>query len=495
MSTPSRPTRRETLAGLCGGAAVGLVGGPALASARPPNVVFVLVDDLRWNWLGCMGHPWIPTPHIDRLAAGGTIFDNTFVAVSLCSPSRATMLTGCQPQRTRVFKNSSQHIATDVPSWAQVLQGGGYETACFGKWHMRPYNRPKPGWDHWLSFRGQGLYNDPELYDGEKFFTEPGYITDLLTHRTVAWLQGRTSDKPFALLLSHKGVHGRPVPAARHAAAFPTEQFPEPVSWTDDLADKPEYQRAGVAWGRTRHAWAKRRDAGVPIPASIPPRPWQPRHPIHMDTARCLLSVDESVGRVCDTLDQLGLAQDTVVIFTSDNGVLLGEHAFLPGGKQLLYEESVRVPLILRGPGVPVGRRDARLVSGVDLAPTLFELGGIAEPPPVHGRSLVPLLARKGRGRVRDWRKHLLLQHFADVKWPARPTMHGLRTDRYKLVVSPAYDDGLELYDLDDDPYELHNLAVSGGHEDRIAELRQQLDQKLTALGPGPEEPVPSPAG
>ncbi len=475
------PTRRSTLTGLAGTVAAGMVSRTAGADAAPPNVVWILVDDLRWNWLGCMGHPWIPTPNIDRIAARGVVFDNAFVAISICSPSRATMLTGCHPQRTGVFLNSSQDIRPEVPSWAQVLQGAGYETALVGKWHMRPYNRARAGWDKWFSFRGQGSYEDPEFFDGQSFFQKPGYMTDLLTDQAVEWIETRSGEKPFAMLVSHKGVHGAPVPAPRHREAFPTEQFPEPVSWTDDLADKPEYQRARVVWGSRKDQWERALAEGQSVPASIEARPWRPRLPQHLDTARCLLSVDDSVGRILDALEAKGRAEDTLVIFTSDNGVMLGEHAFLPGGKQLLYEESVRVPLILAGPGVAQGRRCDAFTSVLDLAPTLFDLGGAKEPPPVHGRSLLPLLARPGNV-PRDWREHLLFQHFLDERWPSRPHMHGVRTHGHKLVVAPEHEDGVELYDLKEDPHELVNLALSSEHAGKRQELEALLAAELAAL-------------
>jgi len=444
-------------------------------------VVFILVDDLRWNWLGCMGHPWLPTPNIDRLAAGGLTCDNAFVGVSLCSPSRATMLTGCHAQRSGVYLNSRHTLDPRVPTWGQLLQGEGYQTALVGKWHMRPYNEPRAGWDLWYSFRGQGKYDDPEFFNGERFFRRRGYMTDLLAERAVQFIEQRDPDRPFGLLLSHKGVHGPPTPAERHREAFPTEEFPEPVSWTDDLADKPEYQRARVVWGPRKKQWDAAIAEGRTVPERIEPRPWDPRLSQHLNTARCLLSIDDSVGQVLDALERTGAAEDTLVLFTSDNGVMLGEHAFVPGGKQLLYDESVRVPLVMRGPGCPVGARTDTLVSVLDLPATLVDLAGVAEPPRMHGRSLRPVFERPHK-TPRRWRTELLLQHFADERWPSRPLMQGLRTERHKLVVAPDHADGVELYDLEADPHELTNLARVPGHAKVLGRLRARLDERLAEV-------------
>ena len=200
-----------------------------------------------------------------------------------------------------------------------------------------------------------------------------------------------------------------------------------------------------------------------------------------MDTARCLLSIDDSVGRVLDTLERRGELENTVVVFTGDNGLMLGEHAFLPGGKQLLYEESVRIPLAIQGPGFAAGQRADAMVSAVDLAPTLWDMAGATPPPVVHGRSLRPLLV-KPRRTPRDWRRQLLMQHFLDPRWPARPDLSGLRTDRHKLVVAPAHADGVELYDLEDDPHELVNLASDPTSQPLLAELRAHLASELARV-------------
>jgi N-acetylglucosamine-6-sulfatase len=344
--------------------------------------------------------------------------------------------------------------------------------------NFRP--RPRPGWSTWLSFAGQGSYTDPELQEGTNpRVVVPGYLTDLLTDRALEWIDSRHGASPWALVLSHKAVHGKAVPAARHKDSLAGAMLPEPPSFQDDLATKPWYQRAYIAWGGKAAGWEKARAEGRPVPDRLPPGPWRGDHPVFIDTFRCLLSVDDGLAKILALLERRGELDNTLVVFTSDNGLILGEHGLVPGGKQLLYEESIRIPMLVRYPPlVRAGTVIDRMVKLPDLAPTLFELCGAPLPKGVDGRSLVPLL-RQSPEALANWPQELFCQHFLDPRWPGRPDMQGLRTDRWKYVRSPAYENVHELYDLASDPFELENLAWDASAIPKRHELSARLDVLL----------------
>jgi N-acetylglucosamine-6-sulfatase len=467
-----RLTRREALQ-LLGGLGVSASLAPVIAEAeeqkRRPNILFIMTDDQAVDAIGIAGrYDFLPTPNMDRLAREGATLTNAFVTTSLCSPSRASFLTGCYAHRHGVTENAKRDLPPTIPTFAQLLQKSGYETAYVGKWHMRPLAKPRPGFDYWLSFRGQGKYIDPELNENGRDFVKQGYMTDILTDYAVSWLQ-RPRSKPFCMCLCHKAVHGPFTPAPRHQDAFADAKLPKPPSFDDTFAGKPKWLRRAFRYGARRQIWLD--SEGKPVPESLPPQQWQEQNPTRMDYLRALLAVDEGLGRVLDALEKTGQLDNTFIIFTSDNGFFMGEHR--RGDKRLMYEASIRIPMLVRYPSlIRPGSKVDHMVLNVDVAPTMLELAGVSVPQPIQGRSIAPLL----RGEKIDWRQSFLYEYFQEAWLPGIPTMVGVRTRRWKYIQYPHLPGEIdELYDLDNDPHELHNLATDKKHAEALAKMKAEL--------------------
>lgn len=446
MTQDAGLTRRQALRVLGAGAAAlalgDVLGCARGGGARQPNILLVLTDDVRHDALGCAGDPRLQTPHLDRLAGEGVRFSNAFVTTSLCSPSRASMLTGCYAHRHGVLDNVSRDPDRSCPTFAQVLQQAGYETAWFGKWHMLARATPRAGFDRWVSFTSQGEYIRNTMNVDGHWKLVLNYITDELTDQADAFLRQERS-RPFLLVVSHKAAHAPFVPAPRHAGRYAGVDFTQPADTHGDLARKPD-------WG----------GRGGELTA-------EDLRNYH----RCLLAVDESVGRLVATLKEMDQLDDTLIVFTSDNGFLMGEHGGL-SDKRAAYEPSIRVPLLMRHPKLaPRGRVSEELALGLDLMPTFCEAAGVAPPPTSQGRSLLPV-AKGGRGR-----DDFLYQYFRE-EGPV-PTCLAVRTRDWKYVTYPE-DPGLppELYDLRGDPGERVNLAGQPAQ----AETERRLAARLQAL-------------
>jgi N-acetylglucosamine-6-sulfatase len=417
---------------------------PAVLSAQRPqrNLVFILTDDHRFDMLGCLGHPWLKTPHLDRLARGGVLFENAFVTTSLCSPSRATILTGQYAHAHGVFDNT-RPFAPGAVTFPSLLQRNGYRTGYIGKWHMGGgSDEAQPGFDRWVSFRGQGVYTDPEMnFDGVRRKMR-GYMTDILTEESLRFI-GESSARPFCLYLAHKGVHAEFVPADRHRDLYSGEAIPYPKSMANterNYAGKPDWLR-------------RARESCLGVDGMYNRR-------IGFDDAyrgycRTLASVDDSVGRVLDTLAARGLLRDTLIVYMGDNGFLWGEHGLID--KRCMYEPSIRVPLIAHCPTLFAGaRRVAEMALNIDIFPTLLDAAGIEPPPHVHGRSLLG----PARGSVRDWRTEFLYEYAWERSFPQIPTVRGLRTQQYSYAQYHGVWDVDELYDIQADPAQMNNLLA-----------------------------------
>ncbi len=478
MQRFSTRRRRWWVVGLTALGAIGpgsgnmALGAPEEKRAGRPNVVFILIDDMRWDVMSCVDHPFVKTPNIDGIAAAGVRFSNAFVTTSLCSPSRGSFLTGTYVHRHGVRLNGKMDLEPSLATFPMVLQRSGYETGFVGKWHMRPDAEPRPGFDYWLSFKGQGQYVDPPLNENGREFKATGYMTDLLTDDAVRFLE-KPREKPFCLVLAHKAMHGPFIPAKRHKDLYGPGDVRKPASFDDPLTSKPKWQRElAVTGGRQR---AERRDR--PVEASLEPATWDPESDVEkgrLNWHRTLAAVDESVGRVLETLRKTGAAENTVVIFTSDNGFFLGEHR--RGDKRMAYEESMRIPLLIAGAGVTgKGRVVDELVLNIDVAPTIEELAGAAVPDTVQGRSLKPLLA----GQKPAWRESFLYEYFQEAWIPGIPMMQGIRTRDFKYVRYPELDDIGELYDLKKDPREMHNLFEEPGSQAKLEEMKAELERLL----------------
>ncbi|MFQ5348907.1 MAG: sulfatase [Thermoanaerobaculia bacterium] len=440
-----------------------------------PNFLLVLLDDQRFDAMSNMGHPWLETPHIDRLAAEGARFEHAFVTTSLCSPSRASFLTGRHVHSHGVTRNESGNLSHEVVTYPKLLRQAGYQTAWLGKWHMGWVTKPQPGFDYWLSFPGHGTYTDPDLIEGTRQYRAQGYLTDLLVDHAIGWLEewSRTgADQPFCLVLSHKAVHAPFEPAPRHAGRYANKTLPQPKSFTDDLSAKPEVLRRMVRYGQLTEDYEAHQDE--PVPPTLPSREWNPRSRPWLAYHEALLAVDEGLGRILAVLEELGVSDDTMIIYTSDNGFLMGAHGL--GDKRLAYEESMRIPFLVRYPrAVKAGERIDPMILNIDLAPTLLDYAGAEIPEGMQGRSLRPLL--EGRPPD-DWRSHFFYAYYRENWVKGIPTTLAVRTERWKYIVYPEVAAANEeLYDLREDPIEMNNLAEEAELVEELAAMRELLEE------------------
>ncbi len=460
---------------------------PTTAPSARPNIVVVLVDDLRFDEFGAGGHPYLETPNIDRLAKEGARFVNAFHAVPLCSPNRATLLTGQFPSRHGIIDNVARDRASHrLQTFNIPLQRAGYRTAFLGKWHMGNDPTPRPGWDYWAAMPGQGRSEDPELFEDGRLQTVSGYTTDLLTDRAIAFI-AREHTQPFLVYLAHKAVHPDVVqrndgsidaesdrgyiPAKRDEGRYAGRMYARRQQQSEvaaDLEGKPVIRRAladlpaipDTGTGEHQH----------------PVAPWTGEETIRR-RAEMIAGVDLSLGRIIGTLDSLGILDRTVIVFSSDNGFFFGEHG-LTTERRLPYEESIRNPLLVRyPPRIAAGARPDGLALTVDLAPTLLDLAGAEISPQIQGRSLVPLLG----GTPKEWRDAVLVEFYTNEQ-PFPHLMEvdyrAVRTDRYKYIHWVKFPDQDELYDLRTDSLERHNVA----REPAMASVRAQMRRELRRL-------------
>jgi N-acetylglucosamine-6-sulfatase len=430
-----------------------------------PNIIVIVVDDLRWDELGLSGHPYLETPNVDRLAREGAWLTNAFHAVPLCSPNRASILTGQYPSRHGIIDNVARNrMSHRLQTFPQALQNAGYETGFLGKWHMGNDPTPRPGFDYWSAIPGQGRSIDPELYEDGRVHTVEGYLTDVLTDRAVSFIE-RERSQPFFLYIGHKAIHPDAVqlddgsvdpsgergyvPAPRHLGRYEEEIFPRRpnvVTSPDELADKPALRQAVAR---------KYSDEMVEAFGSI----------LDLGTseetirrrAEMLLAVDESLGRIVASLETEGVLDNTLIIFTSDNGFFYGEHA-LSVERRMPYEESIRTPFVVRYPPlVGAGTEIDALVVSVDIAPTVLDVAGAPIGNHIQGRSLVPLL----QGYSEMWRPSVYIEFYTyenPFPWLLDMDYRAIRTDRYKYIHWVQHPEESELYDLVEDPYETRNL-------------------------------------
>ncbi len=499
-------------------------------AADRPNIVFLFSDDHAIKAISAYGGPLAnvaPTPNIDRLASEGAVFLNSFCANSICGPSRATILTGKHSHRNGFMRNGNKF---DPNQWtvAKALQTGGYSTAVIGKWHL---NSNPVGFDHWEILPGQGSYYNPDFIqmDGTQKRFE-GYATDLTTDKAVAWLDSRDQSKPFFLMCQHKAPHRTFAPALRHLGAFDDVDIPEPDSLFDDYANRSSTLAENEMEIDRHFDWAydakirkdERGDVKLPEPdrygtpeynrmnaeqkqiwdAHFSPHnqkflaEYQAGKLSHSDLVRwkyrrymrnylsTVKAVDESVGRMLKYLDDNGLADNTIVIYSSDQGFFLGEHGWYD--KRWMFEESFRMPFLIRWPGVTEpGLRPQQLIQNIDYAPTFPDIAGLATPDEVQGRSLVPLL--KGQGS--DWRQSLYYAYY-ELGEHAVPQHFGVRTQTHKLIYFPKTDEW-NMFDLVHDPNEMktvHALPEQKQVRDQLVAEFERLREQFEAP-PFPKSP------
>ncbi|MDH3584114.1 MAG: sulfatase [Phycisphaerae bacterium] len=443
-----------------------------IEGAKPLNVVFILSDDHRYDVMSFLGHPWVQTPAMDAMARDGVYFKNAMVTTSLCSPSRASILTGRYMHHHGVVDNNVP-TPPDTRFFPQDLQAAGYRTGFFGKWHMGGHaDAPRPGFDRWVSFRGQGHYYPPRhlkkwsLNIDGKHVPQKGYITDELTDYAIDWLNStaKGSDRPFFIYISHKGVHGMFHPAQRHAGRYKGKPLPVPRTMANTLEnykDKPLWlKNQRNSWHGVDFAYHRNTDIAE-------------HYRLYCEA---LLSVDESIARLRKWLQETGLAERTLVMYMGDNGFQWGEHGLID--KRTAYEASMRVPLLgvcpqLWKPGTTI----EQVVANIDIGPTVLAAAGLKTPPHMDGRSFLQLAT--GQTDPAKWRKNLLYEYYWEWSFPHTPTTFALRTQRYKFIQYHGIWDIDELYDMDGDPLEQHNLIFSKSHQQVITTMRADLHRIL----------------
>ena len=453
--------------------------------AKQPNLIVILIDDLRFDEFGAGGHPYMKTPNIDRLAAEGALFERAFHTTPICSPNRASIMSGQYASRHGVIDNVARDAMSHrLPNYHLELQKLGYETAHIGKWHMGNDGKPRPGYDRWVSFDGHGRINDPKLNENGNYVQHQGYITDILNGMAVDFVSSR-HDKPWSLFLAHKAVHPDAEQAAdgslhmgafrgyiaaeRHRDLYKDAIFPRKpnmLSYAEVIKAKPAWAEAfDLKQGEHAQALLKAIQAGTQ--EEIRQR------------ARMMASVDEGVGVLLEALEKKGELENTAIVFLGDNGYFFGEHGLGPE-RRFAYEEGIRSPFVLFFPKkVKAGRRIRDLVICQDIAPTFIELAGGKPGAQIQGRSLLPLFS----GNRSAWRKSFLVEYWAEnaMPWLVGMTYKAVRTERYKYIhwVNRGRSGELdELYDLEKDPYELKNLAASRA----AAPIRKRLQGELKRL-------------
>lgn len=476
------------LAGTVLAAACGWVAAatPGIVDRDHPNVLFILTDDQRWDAMSCAGNPYLHTPHIDRLAAEGILFRNHFCTTSLCSPSRASILGGLYAHAHGVMNNFTEY-PEDLPTFPRQLHKAGYQTAYFGKWHMGEENDDKrPGFDTFVTHKGQGKYFDNVFrFNGGERRQVPGYYTTVVTDMAIDWLRKRDRNRPFLLMIGHKASHSFYYPEPKYAHVFDHVRIPYPES-AFELDDKPEWIRQRLTTWHGIYGplfdWRK----NFPDTSAAGMLAFERMTRAYWGT---LLSVDDSVGRLYDELWRQGVLDNTLIIFTSDNGLLNGEHGMVD--KRTAHEPSIRIPLVVRAPMlVPPGHPkviDAQVLT-VDLAPSILDICHAEPLPRTHGRSWKKLVTEGDP----EWRTSWYYAYNYEKQFPYTPNVRAVRTDDWKYIHYPHGDGSpdrhmAELYDLRHDPEERHNLIHDPRYAGVVEHLKAELHRLMEEAGALPD--------
>jgi arylsulfatase A-like enzyme len=495
-----------------------VVGALLVANCRPPatppNIILIMADDHSQRAISAYGSTLIQTPNIDRLAEEGILFSSSFVTNSICAPSRAVLLTGQYSHRNGLRDNRDEFDGSQM-TFPKLLQQAGYETAIVGKWHLKT---EPTGFDHWKVLIGQGSYYRPRFLENGVEVERPGYVTDLITDAALEFLESRDEDTPFLLLYNHSAPHRNWMPSPRHLELYAEADLPLPPTFDDDYEGRPAAREADMriddmflsldlklqadsyaqetgsggkaghdpepAWEYSysrmtedeRAAWDEHYEPINRAFADYPPvggelKKWKYQRYIK-DYLRCVAAIDDNLGRLLDRLDELGLRDNTIVIYTSDQGFYLGEHGWYD--KRFMYEESMRTPLIIRYPdAIAAGQMAEALVVNLDTAPTLLDFAGVPVPREMQGKSLRPLALAPTPD---DWRPGIYYHYYEYPHgWHSVRPHYGIRTNRYKLIHFYGEPDHWELYDLEEDPHELTNLYDNAEYADIVQSLLDQL--------------------
>ena len=456
------------------------------SNEKPMNIIFILADDHRYDAMGFMNKiKGLKTPGMDRMAKEGAHLKNAFVSTALCSPSRASILTG-QYAHTHTVVDNDAPLPGNLRFFPQYMQQNGYQTAFFGKWHMgNSDDQPQPGFDHWVSFRGQGVYYGADLNVNGKQVKLPtdSYITDELTGQAIGWMADRSKNKPFFLYLSHKGVHAEFFPAKRHEGMYADIPIVCPPSMYITATDssktfgtlsapqtKVNYKDIPKWVREQRYSWH-----GVDhmYHGQIPFDVFYRRY---LET---LQAVDESIQKIIEWITSQGMQNNTMVVYMGDNGFSFGEHGLID--KRHAYEESMRVPLLVWAPGmVKPHSVITQNIMNVDIAPTFLELAGIQIPSQMQGYSFADIL----KGKNITWKRNkVFYEYYWEAAFPQTPTTFAIRSDRYKYIYYNGVWDINELYDLQTDPYEMNNLIRDTSYRKTGIGLRKELFEWLQETG------------
>lgn len=498
----TRQTRREFLknigyAAVSGGAMSLLPSCTSIAQTlaparKPPNIIYIMTDDHAAHAISCYGSKINKTPNLDRIAKEGTRFANCFCTNCICAPSRAVILTGKYSHINGVIDNAKEFDSSQQ-TFPKLLQKAGYETAIIGKWHLQT---DPTGFDYWNILPGQGVYYNPTMIEMGQKKKSPGYVTDIITDHCLNWLKERKGDKPFCLMYHHKAPHREWEPPLKYLTLYDDVTIPEPPTLFDDYSNRG---RAAKEQDMTIEKTMNDTDVKLVAPKNLTPEQkklwdaaYEPKNEAFRkanlqgkelvrwkyqryikDYLRCIASVDDNIGRLLDYLDKAGLADNTIVIYASDQGFYLGEHGWFD--KRFMYEESLRMPLLVRYPKqIKPGSVNNDIVLNLDFAPTFLDFAGVSIPADMQGRSIRTLLQGK---TPKDWRKSMYYHYY---EYPAVHSVkrhYGVRTQRYKLIHFYNDIDQWELYDLRKDPDELNNIYDDPAYADVVKKLKAELSR------------------
>ena len=471
------------------------------AEKKPPNILFIMTDDHAAHAISSYGSKINKTPNLDRIAKEGMRFANCFCTNSICAPSRAVILTGKYSHINGVIDNAKEFDGSQQ-TFPKLLQKAGYETSIIGKWHLKS---DPTGFDYWNILPGQGIYYNPTMIEMGQKKEYAGYVTDIITDHCLNWFKERKGDKPFCLMCHHKAPHREWEPPLKYLTLYDDVTIPEPATLFDDYSNRG---RAAKEQDMTIEKTMNDRDLKLVAPTDLTPEQkklwdaaygpkneafrkhdffdkkelvrWKYQRYIK-DYLRCIASVDDNVGRMLDYLDKDGLADNTVVIYTSDQGFYLGEHGWFD--KRFMYEESLRMPLLVRypkegprfaGTQIKPGSVNNDIVLNLDFAPTFLDFAGVSVPADMQGRSIRTLLQGK---TPRDWRISMYYHYYEYPAVHSAKRHYGVRTQRYKLIHFYYDIDQWELYDLQKDPDELNNIYNDPAYADVVKKLKAELSR------------------
>ncbi|MCH2207940.1 MAG: sulfatase [Lentisphaerales bacterium] len=471
------------------------------AAQNKPNIIFIFTDDHAQRAISAYPDSLNKTPNIDRLAQEGMLFQNSFVTNSICGPSRAVILTG-KHSHMNGFRKNDDKFDGGQRNFPKLLQAAGYQTAIIGKWHLK--SNPQ-GFNHWDILPGQGHYYNPDFINAQGKYNEKGYVSDVITDKTINWIEAN-KEKPFMVMMQHKAPHREWMPNLKYLNKYDDVTFPEPTNLFDDYETRGKAARKqdmnidktmrltgdlkvweldtkkGHLWkyniGRMSAGEKKIWDAAYSpknkkfLDAKLTDKElirWKYQRYIK-DYLRCIDSVDESVGRILDYLQESKLADNTIIYYGSDQGFYLGEHGWFD--KRFMYEESMRTPLLIKWPGITKpGATCSKLVQNLDYAQTMLEMAGVSAPSDMQGKSLVPLLKEENPA----WRESLYYHYYeGEHSWHKVAAHYGIRTERYKLIHFHTHDEW-ELYDLQNDPNEMSNVYQNPEYKELTENLKKQL--------------------